>query len=207
MPLRIACDLDGTLADMDAALQREARALFGANATTGALTDAQTRRLWSRIGEIENFWLTLDEVEPGAVGNLASFAALYGWEVLFLTKRPASAGEAVQRQSQRWLEARGFALPSVCVMHGSRGRLADALALDAVLDDRPDNCLDVVTDSEARAFLVWRGDKAAIPPATPQLGIEPVASIAEALAILQQMSAGADRPLGLLDRVRAAFGL
>ena len=29
MPLRIACDLDGTVADMDAALQREAERLFG----------------------------------------------------------------------------------------------------------------------------------------------------------------------------------
>ena len=29
MSLRIACDLDGTVADMDAALQREARRLFG----------------------------------------------------------------------------------------------------------------------------------------------------------------------------------
>jgi hypothetical protein len=29
MALRLACDLDGTVADMDAALQREARRLFG----------------------------------------------------------------------------------------------------------------------------------------------------------------------------------
>jgi hypothetical protein len=29
MALRIACDLDGTLADMDAALQQEAKRLFG----------------------------------------------------------------------------------------------------------------------------------------------------------------------------------
>ncbi len=29
MALRIACDLDGTLADMEAALQREAERLFG----------------------------------------------------------------------------------------------------------------------------------------------------------------------------------
>ena len=29
MSLRIACDLDGTVADMDAALQREAQRLFG----------------------------------------------------------------------------------------------------------------------------------------------------------------------------------
>ena len=207
MPLRIACDLDGTLADMDAALQREARALFGAEATVGDLTDAQSRRLWIRVGEIEDFWVTLDEIEPGAVARLAAFAALYGWEVLFVTQRPASAGETVQRQSQRWLQAHGFELPSVYVLGGSRGPVAEALALDAVLDDRPDNCVDIVTDSKARALLVWRRDPASIPPGTSQLGIEPVCSMAEALAILQQMSVRADQPRGLVRRVRAAFGL
>jgi hypothetical protein len=207
MPLRIACDLDGTLADMDAALQREARALFGPEAAVGDLTDAQRRRLWIRVGEIEDFWLTLDEIEPGAVGRLGELASEYGWEVLFVTQRPASAGQAVQRQSQRWLQAHGFELPSVYVVIGSRGPLAATLALDAVLDDRPDNCVDIVTDSDARALLVWRRDPASIPPGTSQLGIEPVSSIAEALAILQQMSDRANQPLGLVRRVRAAFGL
>jgi hypothetical protein len=204
--LRIACDLDGTLADMDGALRREARALFGGDVCLTELTEAESRRLWSHVAQVQDFWLTLDEVEPGAVARLASLASVHGWEVLFVTQRPASAGDSVQRQTQRWLQRRGFDLPSVYVVNASRGRVAAALALDAVLDDRPDNCLDVITDSNARALLVWRGDPAAIPPATADLGIEPVFSMAEAFAILVRMSVRAGQPLRLVHRLRAAVG-
>jgi hypothetical protein len=126
--------------------------------------------------------------------------------VLFLTQRPASAGRTAQHQSQRWLQAHGFELPAVYVMTGSRGRVADALALDVVIDDRPENCLDVVTDSKARALLVWRDTATPVPPAAPRLGIEPVASIGAALDLLEQATR-TEKPAGLVDRLRAAIGL
>ena len=115
------------------------------------MTARQQRRLWRHVETIENFWETLTEIEPGAVARLAAVATERKWEVLFLTKRPASAGATSQMQTQRWLEAKGFALPSVYVVQGSRGRIAAALGLDFVVDDRPENCLDIVVDSKARA--------------------------------------------------------
>jgi hypothetical protein len=243
MGLRIACDLDGTLADMEAALQREAERLFGPGvslrgakvpaveeppaaddapddparvmsapptadsgpAKTG-LASQQMRRLWEHVLQIEDFWHTLSEIEPGSVARLAQLASRHKWEVLFLTQRPASAGRTAQLQSQRWLEAHGFQLPSVYVMTGSRGRVADALALDVVVDDRPENCFDVVSDSNARAVLVWRDSPASVPADARRLRIEPVFSMAEALDLLEQ-SARAQRPAGFVDRLRAAMGL
>ena len=207
MGLRLAFDLDGTLADMDMALRREAAHLFGAAPRIAELTDAQARRLWKHVSEVEDFWATLAEIEPGAVARLAALAALHGWEVIFLTQRPASGGETSQVQSQRWLQAHGFELPSVFVMSGSRGKVADALALDAVIDDRPENCLDVITDSNARALLVWRDTPATVPPAAKRLGIETTFSIAEALELLQQMTPRADKTDGLVGRLRAAIGI
>ena len=68
------------------------------------------------------------EIEPGAVGHLATLARERRWEVIFPTKRPESGGDTVQLQTQRWLEAKGFMLPSVFVVQGSRGLVADALA-------------------------------------------------------------------------------
>ncbi len=73
--------------------------------------------------------------------------------MIFLTSRPQTSGRTVQRQSQRWLERHGFVMPSVFVVHGSRGRIAEALDLDVVIDDRPDNCLDIVLESKAGAVL------------------------------------------------------
>src|SRR5262249_36074451 len=123
------------------------------------MSSRQQRKLWHHVESIENFWQTLNETEPGIVARLAAVATERRWEVIFLTKRPESAGATAQVQSQRWLESKGFLLPSVYVVQGSRGRIAAALHLDIVIDDRPENCLDVVVDSTARAILIWREDE------------------------------------------------
>lgn len=248
MPLRIAFDLDGVLADMEGELARQAEFLFGeviarkprerpsvpadpagpgdngsealpqAKAAAGnaaespppltrlALTSRQQRRLWRHVEAIENFWETLSEVEPGIVARLAGAAAERRWEVIFLTRRPQSIGATAQVQSQRWLASKGFTLPSVYVVQGSRGRIAAALNLDIVVDDRPENCLDVVVDSKARAILVWR-DADELPAAARRLGIGTVKSIGECLDILSQIDAGAPDQPGVMSRVRRLLGL
>lgn len=238
--LRLACDLDGTVADMDSALQREARRLFGADvdlhASPGSLesaedvegalsapggdaadrdvrersrplTRSELKQLWTHVGRTQDFWRSLGEIEPGVVSRLAALAAQHRWEVIFLTQRPQSAGETAQMQSQRWLRAHGFEFPAVFVMNGSRGRVAQALSLDAVIDDRPDNCLDVVTDSKAIPFLVWRLRREALPPGVSHTRIQTVYSMSEAIERLEQLTAAkAGRPT-LFGRVRSAIGL
>jgi hypothetical protein len=240
MSLRIACDLDGTLADMESALEVEAERLFGPGvdlrgslrgrpdgplsaespdptasspgmrpvlpASNGTrLSDRQQRQLWARVRGIENFWGSLNEIEPGAVARVAQAAANHGWDVLFITTRPSCAGETTQIQSQRWLQAHGFELPSVYVVSGSRGRIAGALGLDVVLDDRPENCLDVATDSNAKPFLVWRDTPESVPHGASRLGIKVVYSIAEALSYLETPRAAGTR--GFIGRVRATLGV
>jgi hypothetical protein len=240
MSLRIACDLDGTLADMESALELEAERLFGpgvdvrgslrgrpegpasvespdptasspgmrpvAPTTTGTrLTDRQQRQLWARVRSMENFWASLNEIEPGAVARFAQAASEHEWDVLFITTRPSCAGATTQLQSQRWLQAHGFELPSVYVVSGSRGRVASALGLDAVLDDRPENCLDVATDSSAKPFLVWRDTPESVPQGASRLGIKVVFYIAEALQVLE--TPRATGPRSFIGRVRATLGV
>jgi hypothetical protein len=171
------------------------------------MTARQTRRLWQHVQSIDSFWEGLREIEPGAVARLAKVAADRRWEVIFLTKRPDTVGAIAQVQSQRWLEANGFTLPSVYVVQGSRGLVAASLRLDIVVDDRPENCLDVVVDSKARAILVWRDDEKNLPVAARRLGIGVVKTIAECLDILTQIDAPEnDRP-GLIARVFKLLGL
>jgi len=248
MSLRIAFDLDGVLADMDAELIRQADRLFGEHrrrrapdpapaappphgdaapssggeTTAGEagedsvaytlsqsfdaqLTDRQQSRLWRHVQAIEGFWESLAECEPGTVARLGALAADRRWEIIFLTRRPETAGASAQVQSQRWLEAHAFTLPSVFVVQGSRGRIASALSLDFVIDDRPENCLDVVADSRARAILVWRGDQGHVPAAVRRLGIGVVASVAECLDVLGQ-GGRTDKP-GVVDRMMRLLGL
>jgi hypothetical protein len=248
VPLRIAFDMDGVLADMDTELGRQARMLFGdsvmqqvdppaaadaATTTTATplgdsaeslpdgephdppppvlrlnLTTRQQQRLWHHVESIDNFWQSLAELEPGVIQRLGAIAVERRWEVIFLTKRPPSAGSTTQLQTQRWLESKGFTLPSVYVVQGSRGRIAAALGLEIVVDDRPENCLDVVVDSKARAILIWRDAENQLPEAAKRLGIGVVHSVAECLDILTEVDTATarDQP-GIMDRFLRLLGL
>lgn len=171
------------------------------------MTSRQRRRLWQQVQAVENFWEGLEETEPGVVRRLASLAAERRWEVIFLTTRPETAGHTAQVQSQRWLESKGFPLPSVFVVRHSRGRIAASLDLDIVVDDRHDNCLDVVTDSKAKAMLVWRGDRTQVPASAKRLGIGIVASLDECFAILTRIDAPPTPEEGVFDRLKKLFQL
>lgn len=223
MPLRVAFDLDGTLADMHHALGVEADRLFGPapepvreepqDATdeqpAGAfraerlLSRAQQTQLWDHVKGIENFWNGLPEMEPGIVARIASAASARRWDVVFLTTRPLVAGDTVQVQSQRWLQAQGFALPSVFVVQRSRGKIAEALDLDAVVDDRPENCVDVAIDSKATAILVWRSN-AKVPQLVDRMSIRVVASISDALQLLVKIDN--ERQPRVMRTLRKLFG-
>jgi hypothetical protein len=171
-----------------------------------SMTERQQSRLWRHIATVDNFWETLAECEPGVVARLASIAEERRWEIIFLTKRPETAGALAQAQTQRWLVAKGFPLPSVFVVQRSRGRIAAALELDIVIDDRPENCLDVVVDSKARAILVWRPDPKTLPASTRRLGIGVVSSVNQCLDILTELDKAPDQPR-VIDRVMRLLGL
>jgi hypothetical protein len=233
--MRLAFDLDGTVADMQSALAREARRLFpdidpaslprsappdgnqapaADEAPTGEapmsvfeLSSRQQRALWKVVCDQENWWETLAEIEPGSLARLYRLVKERRWEVIFLTSRPETAGDTAQAQSHRWLAAHGFAAPSVFVVHGSRGKIASALALDVVVDDRPENCLDVAIDSSARPILVWRGEEAKVPASARQLGIGSVGSIRECLDILESLDRSDGEEPGVIDRLKRLLGL
>ena len=231
MSLRLAFDLDGVFADLGAHLSAvetpgEAESSTEAAESSTPPTETVThrsvsvaspfdtthlkgasRQVWSRLCAIENFWETLDEIENGAVEHLAALARERQWHVIFVTSRPDSAGDSVQVQSQRWLEQKGYRLPSVFVTKGSRGKIASALSLDLVVDDNPENCLDIAMESEARAILVWRGVTEAVPASARRLGIGSVSSMAECLSVLDEadrVKRGGGR---MLDSFRRMLGL
>jgi hypothetical protein len=209
MALRIAFDLDGVLADMDVELSRLTGELFGIGDDEGKLDVSQERQLWRHIEGVENFWEGLQELEQGAVGRLARIAEERRWEILFITTRPATAGVTVQVQSQKWLQSKGFALPSVFVVYGSRGKVASALNLDAVVDDRLDNCLDVIADSTARPVLfISEGSRQSVRmPGAQRLGVPIVRTLSECLDLLTELETPEPDNAGIVTRVMRTLGL
>lgn len=235
MALRVGFDLDGVLADMESALVGEAEKLFGerlhkepARPMRASMSDLvpedvsddaplrhelhlsarERRQLWRHVRKIEGFWESLDEIEPGSVARLAALAAQHRWEIIFLTRRPATAGATAQLQSQRWLESKGFKLPSVYVVTSSRGLIATALTLDIVVDDTPENCVDVAADSKARTIAIFRDRDTPPPPLLNRMGIHLVRSTEECLNLLVEIESSLSQPQeGTLDRVMRTLGL
>jgi hypothetical protein len=191
--------------------RRRAQALQGADEKLADLHRArlslrQRPRFWRHIQSIQNFWESLHEIEPAAVARLASVAQERRWEVIFLTRRPVTAGDTTQLQTQRWLESKGFPLPTVYVVEdASRGRIASALGLDVVVDDRPAHCVDIAARSLARPILMWTATTAP-PAAARRRDIEVVGSIDGCLDVLTARDAGIREP-GLGRRLRQLLRL
>lgn len=226
MGLRVAIDLDGTVADLSRAMHDIAKKKFrklqepepdelpadtdGAlpmdRPTLGdlGLTPAEIDRLWTHVLKIRDFWTTLPEMQDGLVARIQQLADERRWDVLFITTRPTAAGRTTQVQSQDWLVAKGFRHPSVYVVKGSRGLVATALDLDAVIDDRPENCLDVAMESSARALLVCPKPLDALGPGLAKHHVSVKASTAEALDELVQMDR--EKRGGVVRTIKRLFG-
>jgi hypothetical protein len=162
-------------------------------------------RVWRTIEETLNFWTTLKPLEPGAITRLYQLTREHNWEVFFITQRPATAGATVQWQTQEWLIQQGFSMPSVIPLSGARGKCAAALQLDYLIDDTPQNCLDVLSDSSTRALLLVDPRDPIAESSARRLGVGTARSINEVLDLLVQATEARSNP-SLFEKLRKLAG-
>jgi GNAT superfamily N-acetyltransferase len=192
MSLRVGFDVDGVIADFRAAfaaiagrtLDRSVEPLRDPEQSVDGLSARDIHRVWKTITATANWWTTLVPYEPHQIERLYMLSRTLGWEVFFLTTRPATEGDTVQFQTQWWLEQYGFYLPSVITIPGGRGVLATALRLDLFVDDLLVNCVDVVGASTTKAVLLAREATAAAVEADARArGIGVVHTIEQAIDV------------------------
>ena len=230
MTVRIGFDMDGVLADFATAFHEVEARLFGSSSSVAAEspeveaaseeaqaakaaadgpTPRESRRrrdaIWNAIHNTPDFWMTLKPLDPAAVRRIHEMMLRHRWEVFFITQRPATEGQTVQRQTQHWLTQQGFDLPSVLVIGGSRGAAAGALRLNFHVDDSPQNCLDVASESRARPLLIVPEPDAVTENSAKRLRIGVARSIGEALDALEHRAGGGNPPR-LLSRLSKIVG-
>lgn len=214
MSLRVGFDLDGVVADFRTAFQDAAvaagvtkGAAGAASPATDPLSSRDIKAIWEHVKRTPNWWTRLAPYEPGQLARLYELARRWKWEVVFMTRRPATDGDPVQFQSQWWLEQHGFLFPAVVTVPGSRGELANALRLDVAVDDQLLNCVDIVGGSTAKALLLLREarDKAAEDTAVSR-GIGVVSTLAEAIDVVVHLHESMGERRGRLQRLSDWFG-
>ena len=161
--------------------------------------------VWQAIERTPDFWTTLKPLDSGAVHRIHTLMLRHKWEVFFITQRPWTAGDTVQRQTQRWLVTEGFDLPSVLVIPGSRGGAAGALRLDYHVDDSRRNCIDVKSESGAKPLLIVDPSDEIAASSARKLGIGTAESISQCLDILDQATLARTQPR-LLHRLATLVG-
>ncbi len=240
-PLRIAFDMDGTLADLSSAYAAIEDQIFGAekaeherpapeareqeqhveegvaskevseaprkSGRRSSSRSGQNRRdrVWRAIEATPDFWTLLKPIDADAIRRLNRLTHEHKWEVFFVTQRPATAGNTVQWQTYKWLVQHGIEMPSVIPLSGGRGRAASALQLDYLVDDTPQNCVDVLSDSSARAILLVDADDSIAASSARRLRIGTASTINEVLDLLVQATEARANP-SLFEKLRKLVG-
>jgi uncharacterized HAD superfamily protein len=207
--LRLGIDIDGVVADFQSAFRALAERELGrpAEDPDADLSRQDVDRLWKVVADSPNWWLEIQPYEPDQIARLYALARRQRWEVFFMTSRPESAGDAVQLQTQVWLERLGFYLPTVLTMpNGARGEIARSLRLDLAVDDRLVNCLEIVSASNAKALLLAReADDGRVRDAAEARGIGVVTSLAQGLDAVERLEELLSRRRGRLLRLSDWF--
>ncbi len=213
MSLRLGVDLDGVVADFRSSFEQAAKDAGVVIAATGPdqppaepMSTRDIKRTWDHVRKAQNWWVGLKAYEPAQITRVYALSRTFNWEVVFMTRRPVTAGDPVQFQSQYWLEEHGFFYPAVVTVPGSRGELSNALRLDLIIDDQLHNCVDIISASTAKTVLLLRDamDATSRDRATSR-GIGVVSSLREAIDVAEHINETIKERRGKLQRLTDWF--
>lgn len=185
----IALDVDGVLADfnstfIDLVVTTTGKDLFPKRPFSIPTWDypdlygyskEEMRGVWGRIAKSEDFWMNLRPYDDTQEFLTAIYALRA--DVYFPTSRP---GKRAKWQTENWLDWLGFPRPTVMIS-GDKGAICNALHVDYYIDDRNENCADVVVCSPhttcVQLVRSWN---------SPVRGVQSVSTLKDFLTIIKE---------------------
>jgi uncharacterized HAD superfamily protein len=147
--LRLGIDIDGVLSDFTTpyhticeqltgkVLPAEVKDWFQSNWN---LTPEIHKQAWDVISNTKNFYLHNMPFSDILNFDMTAFSKKY--RLYFITTRVITEGDPIEIQTAKWLSCCGIKYPTVLV-EKQKGEIARALRLDAIIDDRPENLIEV----------------------------------------------------------------
>lgn len=152
--MRIGIDLDDVLVDFISTFTGVASDMYGIDRnirpidwewSNYGLDKDQKSAVWEKVKGTYNFWETLGVEEGASLYSMRKLVSRSDVDLIFITARKPTLGRSVQSQSARWLDHKfGLFYPTV-IVDSNKGPIAAALKLDYFVDDRPKNCLEIMS--------------------------------------------------------------
>jgi uncharacterized protein len=186
----IGCDIDGVLADFNASFIQRVIDVTGVDLFPSrpfniptwnypehyGYTPDEVSAVWRSIKADCGFWEWLPPYPstPSAIEHLEERRYDYGDDIYYVTARPGIDAKA---QTERWLMNHGVRRPTVLIS-SRKGDVCSALNIDAYVDDRWENAVDVAKTATKSFLLVRPWNQDTKPRA---FGITPVMSVGDFL--------------------------
>ena len=193
--MKIGIDCDGVLANFNHAFVELTVRVLGKDLYPGpagtfdiftwnypeffGYTSSDVTKIWDHIKSDPDFWLNIPAYKntKQAMKMLANLQQSNN-DIYFITNR---MGVNAKRQTEKWLD-RFDMQPTTVLLSKEKGLCATALALDAYIDDKWENCVDVAMQNDTiKVFCMdqpWNHTKVS------DLKIIRVSSILEMLSYL-----------------------
>ncbi len=152
--MKIGIDVDGVLSDTLVAIHRKFKGWDTSKGWYGGFTKEEFDAVWEDAKNTENFWLnipTVQNLDIGLMLDLSRKHALY-----FITDRFDTVGGSAVSQTLQWITYNLLPgrSPAGVIVAKHKGPIVRTLGIDVFIDDKPENCLEVVGYApECRVYL------------------------------------------------------
>lgn len=146
--MKVGIDVDGVLSDTLVAIHRKFPGWDTSKGWYGGCTKEQFDAVWADAKNTENFWRNIPAVQ--GLDPFVLYSLAYAHDLYFITDRFDTLGGSAIRQTREWLvHTLGLTGAAGVIVTKYKGAATSVLELDYFIDDKPENCMNVLSTRPA----------------------------------------------------------